>query len=223
MGHGVWIASHVLFAHPGSFACRHGEDDNEGVSSSGRALPRSTPNHETIQISTKERPSVEGIERKRSEGYRCVLFKGCVDYQCDVLVSVGDGSDKGVPSRQAECRKHRPACRSPVQNLSWQAAALEHQAASNVNKPVEPPQLQTVPVSPPKPQRRSLALSANHRDTMSAEKRPASDDPSGQLVVKRQNLGERALARANASGSSALVQSVRFFKWTTYTARLMDS
>lgn len=58
---------------------------------------------------------------------------------------------------------------------------------------------------------------------MSAEKRPASDDPSGQLVVKRQNLGERALARANASGSSALVQSVRFFKWTTYTARLMDS
>lgn len=43
---------------------------------------------------------------------------------------------------------------------------------------------------------------------MSAEKRPASDDPSGQLVVKRQNLGERALARANASGSSALVQSV---------------
>lgn len=44
---------------------------------------------------------------------------------------------------------------------------------------------------------------------MSAEKRPASDDPSGQLVVKRQNLGERALARANASGSSALVQSVR--------------
>lgn len=45
---------------------------------------------------------------------------------------------------------------------------------------------------------------------MSAEKRPASDDPSGQLVVKRQNLGERALARANASGSSALVQSVRF-------------
>ncbi|KAG8168902.1 hypothetical protein KVR01_001651 [Diaporthe batatas] len=42
---------------------------------------------------------------------------------------------------------------------------------------------------------------------MSAEKRPASDDPSGQLVVKRQNLGERALARANASGSSALIQS----------------
>lgn len=41
---------------------------------------------------------------------------------------------------------------------------------------------------------------------MSAEKRPASDDASGQLV-KRQNLGERALTRANASGSSALVQS----------------
>ncbi|KAJ9156218.1 U5 snRNP complex subunit [Pleurostoma richardsiae] len=43
---------------------------------------------------------------------------------------------------------------------------------------------------------------------MSAEKRPASDDPgSGQLVVKRQNLGDRALTRANASSSSgALVQ-----------------
>lgn len=212
MGHGVWIASHVLFAHPGSFACRHGEDDNEGVSSSGRALPRSTPNHETIQIRTKERPSVEGIERKRSEGYRCVLFKGCVDYQCDVLVSVGDGSDKGVPSRQAECRKHRPACRSPVQNLSWQAAGLEYQAASQCKQASRTATATTtVPVSPPKPQRRSSALSANHRDTMSAEKRPASDDPSGQLVVKRQNLGERALARANASGSSALVQSVRFF------------
>lgn len=46
---------------------------------------------------------------------------------------------------------------------------------------------------------------------MSAEKRPASDDASGQLV-KRQNLGERALTRANASGSSALVQSVCFFQ-----------
>lgn len=43
---------------------------------------------------------------------------------------------------------------------------------------------------------------------MSAEKRPASGEPEGQLVVKRPNLGERALARANASGSSALVQSV---------------
>lgn len=48
------MAWHVLFAHPGSFACRHGEDDNEGVSSSCRALPRSTPNHETIQVTSKE-------------------------------------------------------------------------------------------------------------------------------------------------------------------------
>ena len=46
---------------------------------------------------------------------------------------------------------------------------------------------------------------------MSAEKRPASDDPSsGQLVVKRQNLGDRALARANASGTGALVQAVSY-------------
>lgn len=43
---------------------------------------------------------------------------------------------------------------------------------------------------------------------MSAEKRPASGEPDGQLVVKRQNMGERALTRANASGSSALVQAV---------------
>ncbi|PSR97608.1 WD40-repeat-containing domain protein [Coniella lustricola] len=42
---------------------------------------------------------------------------------------------------------------------------------------------------------------------MSAEKRPAPGEPEGQLVVKRQNLGERALARANASVSGALVQS----------------
>lgn len=43
---------------------------------------------------------------------------------------------------------------------------------------------------------------------MSAEKRPAAGELDGQLVVKRPNLGERALARANASGSSALVQTV---------------
>ncbi|KAM7187012.1 Pre-mRNA-splicing factor cwf17 [Rhypophila sp. PSN 637] len=47
---------------------------------------------------------------------------------------------------------------------------------------------------------------------MSAEKRPASDDPAGsqgQLVVKRQNVGSsRALTRPGASGSSsALVQA----------------
>ncbi|ROT40918.1 WD repeat-containing protein [Sodiomyces alkalinus F11] len=46
---------------------------------------------------------------------------------------------------------------------------------------------------------------------MSAEKRPASDDPgAGQMIVKRQNVGSSAgaLARLNASGnSSALVQA----------------
>lgn len=108
------LASHVLFAHPGSFACRHGEDDNEGVSSSGRALLRSTPNHETIQISTKESPSVEGVERERSEGYRCVLCKGCVDYQCDVLVRVGDGGYREYLSRQAQRRStDQPAALPP--------------------------------------------------------------------------------------------------------------
>lgn len=142
MGHGVWIASHVLFAHPGSFACRHGEDDNEGVSSSGRALLRSTPNHETIQIRTKERPSVEGIERKRSEGYRCVLFKGCVDYQCDVLVSVGDGSDKGVPSRQAQRRSTDQPAALPSKISAGKPRAQNSKQHRNVNKPVEPPQLQ---------------------------------------------------------------------------------
>lgn len=48
---------------------------------------------------------------------------------------------------------------------------------------------------------------------MSAEKRPASDEPvgsQGQLVVKRQNVGSsNAITRAGASGSSsALVQAV---------------
>lgn len=46
---------------------------------------------------------------------------------------------------------------------------------------------------------------------MSAEKRPAEDDPnSSQMLVKRQNVGnsEGALARLNAS-SNALVQTVR--------------
>ncbi|KAK3682917.1 WD40-repeat-containing domain protein [Podospora appendiculata] len=45
---------------------------------------------------------------------------------------------------------------------------------------------------------------------MSSEKRPAADDPSsGQLVVKRQNVGSsRALTRTDASGSSnALIQA----------------
>lgn len=42
---------------------------------------------------------------------------------------------------------------------------------------------------------------------MSAEKR--ANEHNGQLVVKRQKLGEGALARASASGSSALVQTVR--------------
>ncbi|KAK1762599.1 Pre-mRNA-splicing factor cwf17 [Phialemonium atrogriseum] len=45
---------------------------------------------------------------------------------------------------------------------------------------------------------------------MSAEKRPASDEPNGgQLVVKRQNLGtSRALTRSSAAGGSgALVQA----------------
>lgn len=46
----------------------------------------------------------------------------------------------------------------------------------------------------------------NTATKMSAEKRTNEQD--GQLVVKRQKLGERALARANASGSSALVQTV---------------
>lgn len=46
---------------------------------------------------------------------------------------------------------------------------------------------------------------------MSAEKRPAEDDPgSSQMLVKRQNLNDSAsaLARLNAS-SSALVGTVR--------------
>lgn len=82
----------------------------------------------------------------------------------------------------------------------------------NVNSPGEPSSATTKGPGID-PQIPSAALwhcsrRPTHRDTMSAEKRPASDDPSGQLVVKRQNLGERALARANASGSSALVQSV---------------
>lgn len=48
---------------------------------------------------------------------------------------------------------------------------------------------------------------------MSAEKRPAEDDPgSSQMLVKRQNVrsSDGALARLNAS-SSALVQSVSMF------------
>lgn len=61
------------------------------------------------------------------------------------------------PGRQRQ--QHRPACRSLIQNLSWQAASLAQQR--NVNKPVET-QIPTTtdPVSPPKPQRRSLALFA---------------------------------------------------------------
>lgn len=48
---------------------------------------------------------------------------------------------------------------------------------------------------------------------MSAEKRPADDDPGlSKVLVKRQNVNtsEGALARLNAS-SNALVQTVRFF------------
>jgi mevalonate kinase len=47
---------------------------------------------------------------------------------------------------------------------------------------------------------------------MSAEKRPASEDPSGGQLVKRQNIGtSRALAtRSNgAGGGGALIQVVR--------------
>lgn len=47
--------------------------------------------------------------------------------------------------------------------------------------------------------------------TMSAEKRPADDDPGlSKVLVKRQNVNtsEGALARLNAS-SNALVQTVR--------------
>jgi Prp8 binding protein len=47
---------------------------------------------------------------------------------------------------------------------------------------------------------------------MSAEKRPADDDPGlSKVLVKRQNVNtsEGALARLNAS-SSALVQAVRY-------------
>lgn len=47
---------------------------------------------------------------------------------------------------------------------------------------------------------------------MSAEKRPADDDPGlSKVLVKRQNVNtsEGALARLNAS-SSALVQTVRY-------------
>lgn len=56
---------------------------------------------------------------------------------------------------------------------------------------------------------------------MSSEKRPA-DEPAGQLVVKRPNLGERALTRANASGSGALVQSVCSIYGKLDIWRLMD-
>ena len=48
---------------------------------------------------------------------------------------------------------------------------------------------------------------------MSAEKRPAADDAgAGQLVVKRQKPGtSTALSRRDdTSGSSALIQSVRY-------------
>lgn len=48
---------------------------------------------------------------------------------------------------------------------------------------------------------------------MSAEKRPAEDDPnSSQMLVKRQNVSnsQGALARLNAS-SSALIQTVRSY------------
>ncbi|KAF9882422.1 u5 snrnp complex [Colletotrichum karsti] len=42
-----------------------------------------------------------------------------------------------------------------------------------------------------------------------SEKRPASDEPAGQMIVKRQNVGSStgALARLNGSGSSALIQT----------------
>lgn len=52
---------------------------------------------------------MEGLWGKR-EGCRCVLFKGCVDYQCDVLVSVGDGGDGGFnPGRQSAPSTDQPA------------------------------------------------------------------------------------------------------------------
>lgn len=60
------------------------------------------------------------------------------------------------PGRQRQ--QHRPACRSLIQNLSWQAASLAQQR--NVNKTFERHYLQLrTRYQPPKPQRRSLALS----------------------------------------------------------------
>lgn len=120
-------------------------------------------------------------------------------------VTVVTGEDR---SRQAEA-----AAQTSVQ-LSGSKSQLANRRSGTIAaqcKQASRTELQSQPrLHPEAPAPLSGITRANlARDTMSAEKRPASDDPSGQLVVKRQNLGERALARANASGGSALVQSVR--------------
>lgn len=75
--------------------------------------------------------------------------------------------------------------------------------------------IETVTLCPNRDRRLHLGIPPK----MSAEKRPADDDPgSKQSLVKRQNVraSEGALARINAS-SNALVQSVRV---TSFTAML---
>ena len=65
-----------------------------------------------------------------------------------------------------------------------------------------------------------IALLVQHSARMSAEKRPADDDPgSSQSLVKRQNVSgsDGALARLNAS-SQALVQSVSSIPFARLTA-----
>lgn len=60
---------------------------------------------------------------------------------------------------------------------------------------------------------------------MSAEKRPAADEPgAGQMIVKRQNVGSStgALARLNASNNNSLVQAVRFLGRGAFLPRNMS-
>lgn len=120
MGRDERLALHVLFAHPGGFACRHGEDDNEGVSSSYRALPQSTPNHETIQVCARRHPVWKFFRGDEGKTVAVCCSRVVLTINATFWARVGDG----IAMRQGEVRpgrqrpQHRPACRSPAQNLS---------------------------------------------------------------------------------------------------------
>lgn len=208
------LAINVLFAHPGSFVRSHGPGGDGGFGSGDRASLRSVLNHVTIQYRGDTIDVMAKCARRRKlfEGYTCCsspFGNRCEVYATEYSRTTHPtGEISSGAMRQAQHRaalstdqvRERAANAKKFQLRIRDQYSIQQDAIDN-HRPL------CSTASHARHPKNYFAARSDTTETMSAEKRPA-DEPAGQLVVKRQNLGERALTRANASGSSALIQSV---------------